>query len=52
MPDAMRYSRDDEWICLGAPRGWRCFRGRHDGPCALRPRWWNRSRMARAVRRG
>lgn len=23
-------------------RGWRCLRSRnHDGPCALRPRWWN-----------
>ena len=26
----------------GLKRGWRCSRQwRHEGPCALRPRWWN-----------
>lgn len=25
------------------PRGWFCIRcPRHDGPCALEPRWWLR----------
>lgn len=50
---AIRYSRDDAWLCARPPAGWRCTRGLHlDGPCAAVPTWWNWSRFARAVRRG
>lgn len=32
--------------------GWWCSReGGHDGPCALRPNWWNFSRFARKYRK-
>lgn len=32
--------------------GWWCSREwRHEGPCALRPRWWNWSKFAMQYRR-
>lgn len=50
---AVRYSRDDAWLCTRPPRGWSCRRGLHlDGPCAAVPVWWNWTAFARAVRRG
>jgi hypothetical protein len=48
---AIRYSRDDSWLCTRPPLGWRCSHGLHvDGPCAAVPTWWNWSRFARTVR--
>lgn len=32
--------------------GWWCSREKkHDGPCALRPKWWNLTRFAREYRK-
>ncbi len=39
--------------CNKGKRGWWCSRAlMHEGPCALRPHWWNVSKYARRYRKG
>ena len=55
--DAVSFARSLLWLltppvnACNSPRGWRCTHWPgHGGPCALTPRWWNASRIARLAR--